>query len=471
MKQISIPSFDTRGTGAEFAYCKGSKVTSSVKVNDIIQQYQSSASAKEPNIIAAIEAFSCSALGSNQLVECKSREKVKSLCTDYELVAIWKPEMDTELADVTGSNDLMLRVVYEDIAAVVTPAVGLIYTEIETTAHEGHYTDKKSSNKDITELRLPTVERDDSWKLTWPQGKIGQTSGVAAYDKDHVFVFHRADRSWGRTTFDRSFNFYNKTKIDSDTILKCEVQSGKCVESFGSDMFLLPHGISVTPDRKFLLVTDVGRHQASAVEIETGKEVLTLGTFGVPLQGDEPDYLCQPADAEMDPETGLIFVADGYCNKRVAVFNNDGSYNMSIKKCMDDKDFYIVHDLAIDSENRVLFVADRENGRICVYSIDKNNLGKPLGVREEFPNTVYAVDYNPGNLYSTQWTRDETSKYGLGSIIPTVGKLAGQEIEKFRDSQMKDPHDISVWDNTYIFISDLQSNQKVFKYVRKDVDF
>ncbi|XP_075241253.1 putative peptidyl-alpha-hydroxyglycine alpha-amidating lyase pgal-1 isoform X2 [Convolutriloba macropyga] len=489
-REITINSFETRGTNREFIYCKGSKVSSPFHINDIVQhpvprQRGKGAEAEEDvNIIAAIHVFTCSEITTDKLVECNTKDKFESLCKGSGLAAVWTPDMVESGVNrvqqpdtLFTANAIILRVVYDDVTPVITPAVGVEVTEEESVGDQGHFLDRsadhnklfglKSIQHGLLSIPQPIIERDNSWHLTWSEGKIGQASGVAVLDQDYVIVFHRAERSWTGSTF-KDLKMQNMTKIDSDTLLKCRIRDGECTSSMGKDMFLLPHGISVTPDNNFLLLTDVGRHQVFALSIETGEVTLTLGTFGVPKQGDYPDYFCQPADAEMDPETGLIFVADGYCNSRVAIFNNDGSYNTSIKGCVKDDDFRIVHDLAIDAENRVLFVADRENGRICIFSIDVGHkFGEALDLIETGQSTVYALDYNMGNLYSAEWGARGSAHKAFGTIIPTTtGKT--EQVEQFYDSHMRDPHDISVWENTYIFMSDLKSPSKVFKFIRMD---
>ncbi|MBM64155.1 MAG: hypothetical protein CL484_14495 [Acidobacteria bacterium] len=58
-----------------------------------------------------------------------------------------------------------------------------------------------------------------------------------------------------------------------------------------------------------------------------GRHVLTIGERGVTGGSNDPEHLGRPAGLVLDPETNELFVADGYTNKRVIVFDaNTGEY-------------------------------------------------------------------------------------------------------------------------------------------------
>lgn len=54
------------------------------------------------------------------------------------------------------------------------------------------------------------------------------------------------------------------------------------------------------------------------------RTLLVLGEAFTP--GSDTDHFCQPTDVAVDPETGNIFVSDGYCNARILKFAADGTY-------------------------------------------------------------------------------------------------------------------------------------------------
>lgn len=52
--------------------------------------------------------------------------------------------------------------------------------------------------------------------------------------------------------------------------------------------------------------------------------LLALGEAFVP--GSDSNHFCKPTDVAVDPQTGSVFVSDGYCNARILKFSAQGKY-------------------------------------------------------------------------------------------------------------------------------------------------
>lgn len=52
--------------------------------------------------------------------------------------------------------------------------------------------------------------------------------------------------------------------------------------------------------------------------------LLTLGRSMQP--GSDQNHFCQPTDVAVDPDTGTIYVSDGYCNSRLVQFSPSGKF-------------------------------------------------------------------------------------------------------------------------------------------------
>ena len=68
------------------------------------------------------------------------------------------------------------------------------------------------------------------------------------------------------STFGRDFKLTAPTLIGEDVIVTLDSESGKPLHSFGKDMFLMPHGLTIDNEGNHY-VTDVGLHQVLRVTI------------------------------------------------------------------------------------------------------------------------------------------------------------------------------------------------------------
>ena len=93
---------------------------------------------------------------------------------------------------------------------------------------------------------------------------VGQVSAVSVNPNDQPVIFHRGHVKWDANTFGSDFKMVRPTLIGNDTIVTLDADSGKPVASFGKNMFLMPHGLTVDAEGN-VYVTDVGLHQVMRV--------------------------------------------------------------------------------------------------------------------------------------------------------------------------------------------------------------
>jgi sugar lactone lactonase YvrE len=184
-------------------------------------------------------------------------------------------------------------------------------------------------------------------------------------------------------------------------ILKFD-SSGKLVTSFGAEMFMFPHGLTVDQAGNVWVTDGQGKegkgHQVFKFSPD-GKVLMTLGKAGV--AGDGPDTFNQPNAVAVAPN-GDIFVSDGHSvgrgNARVVKLSKDGKF---IKQWgghgSAPGQFEMPHALAFDSKGR-LFVADRGNNRIQIFDqegefIDEwKQFSRPSGIFIDKNDVLYVAD-------------------------------------------------------------------------------
>jgi hypothetical protein len=198
---------------------------------------------------------------------------------------------------------------------------------------------------DYPRVNLATTYEVDP---TWPQRPkdcgVGETPGVAVDKHDNVYVFVRA-----------------KPPVQVYTA------DGKFLRSFGGDFITKPPHIKIDErDGGNVWLADVAGHTVRKCTPD-GKLLLTLGTPDE--RGVDERHLNMPCDMVTSP-AGDVFVADGYGNARVVHFDKSGKFVKAWGSMgVGPRHFSIPHAIAIDSKGR-LYVADRNNNRVQVYSQD-----------------------------------------------------------------------------------------------------
>lgn len=208
---------------------------------------------------------------------------------------------------------------------------------------------------------------DTDWPSIPGDAVFGQVSAVDVDSHGHIFVFHRAGRAWEEP--------FPADPIADPTVFML-ASDGTLLAKWGAGEFIMPHGLSVDGDDNIWL-TDVGREQVFRFSHD-GDEQLVMGERGVTAQ--DATHFGRPADIAFLGDR--VLVADGYVNKRVAEFDRGGNYLGEFG------DFRIAHAVAVDDDR--IYVADRENARIQLFSHD----GKLLETRKS-PNGSHTYSLKP----------------------------------------------------------------------------
>jgi len=188
--------------------------------------------------------------------------------------------------------------------------------------------------------------------------KLGQVSAVDVNLDDDPVIFQRGPVVWNAKSFNKKNVLIKKKAIEEDTILTLDADKGKVKSSFGSGLFYMPHGLTIDHEGN-TWVTDVGRHQVLKFTRGQTTPSLVLGEQFVP--GNDAGHFCKPTAVAV-ASTGIIFVADGYCNSRVAVYDKNGKHLHDIRG-----DWSVVHSVVLYQQEDILCIADREGKKVeCV---------------------------------------------------------------------------------------------------------
>jgi DNA-binding beta-propeller fold protein YncE len=290
---------------------------------------------------------------------------------------------------------------------------------------------------------------------------IGQVGGLdTSFDGDLV-VFHRGSRKWTYDSF--SNDVFNKQKygpIAEDVLALMDTKTSKVKSSWGANKFYMPHGLTIDSESNIWL-SDVGMHQVFKYNFKESKSpLLTIGTAFE--KGDDQTHLCKPTSIAVCQLNGNIFIADGYCNKRVAQFDKNGKF---IKEFKDyDQDMIVVHSVTLIEEKNLVCAASREDGRIVCFDIDSAE--KKHVITNTNMKTVYAIEYDPFDqvIHAVTGSNGYMPSYGL--TFGTGSDDFGKFLQKWEsDKDISDAHDIAVSpDSKTIYVGQLNGEIDTFSY-------
>ncbi len=258
-------------------------------------------------------------------------------------------------------------------------------------ACEGRPADDGNSAASATSRNgdVPVFEVDPNWPLEMPNKWImGSVTGVFVDALDHVWVTHLPETLTPEETSAVQDPPIGTCCVPAPVVIEFD-PSGQVVQGWGDpstqDISEFPrnaHGIFV--DHNDFVWVGTYRHHRVMKFTRGGELVMTIGEYEQNAGSNDHTLLGGPAGIWVNPETNEAFIADGYRNRRVVVYDGDtgaylrhwGAYGENPDDDYDfgDRDpsgppprqFSTVHGI-IGSEDGLIYVADRRGNRIQVF--------------------------------------------------------------------------------------------------------
>jgi hypothetical protein len=249
---------------------------------------------------------------------------------------------------------------------------------------------------------MPRYELDPSWPQVPAQWKLGEVSSVAIDRNDRVLLLQRPQGDELAPAAERS-------KL-APPVLEFDA-AGKFITAWGGpgNGYEWPereHGIHLDHKENIWIGGNYckernfpGRKPVSDDQLlkftRQGKVVMQIGKSNGSHGNSDTKNLHLPADAFVYAKTNELFVADGYMNHRVIVFDADtgafkrmwggfGNTPIDAEQCPPDQrplqplandgtpgpaQLDVVHGIRVSNDGLV-YVADRQNNRVQVFSVD-----------------------------------------------------------------------------------------------------
>src|SRR5436305_6384946 len=178
---------------------------------------------------------------------------------------------------------------------------------------------------------VPQFQVAPFWPKPLPNNWLfGQVASVAVGPDDHVWILQRprslSDDEKGATLTPPR----NRCCAPAPSVMEFD-PDGKFIQGWGhpdtKPWVANEHGIHV--DRKGFVWIAGNAEADSAIfkYSKDGKPVLTIGKLGPTGGSNDKTLLGRPADIQVDTDANEVYVADGYGNRRVVVFDSEtGAY-------------------------------------------------------------------------------------------------------------------------------------------------
>ncbi|WP_207540570.1 NHL repeat-containing protein [Sabulicella rubraurantiaca] len=280
---------------------------------------------------------------------------------------------------------------------------------------------------------VPQYQVDPFWPKPLPnRWEIGQAAGVATDARDHVWVIHRP-RSM---TEDERGATLNPPRSDccvpAPSVLEFD-PDGNLVQAWGGpghhpNWPENEHGIFVDHQDNVWIAGNGANDHVLLKFTRDGRFLMQIGRHRETGGSNDPERLGRPADMDVDPATGEIYVADGYGNRRIIVFDANGAYRRhwgayGDRPNDDQLPAYQpgqppmrgfrnpVHCVRL-ARDGLVYVCDRANDRIQVFRRDGSFVREfVLAPETRGSGSVWDLDFFPDAQQSVLLTADGSNNH------------------------------------------------------------
>jgi DNA-binding beta-propeller fold protein YncE len=335
----------------------------------------------------------------------------------------------------------------------------------------------------------PKYQVDSAWPKELPNNWImGQVGGMAVDSHDHIWVLQRPSTDTPEELGAAQTPPRSMCCMTTPPVLVFDAQ-GNLLQSWGGpgegfDWPKIEHGIYVDKDDN-VWIGGNGPTDRQVLKFKSdGKFVMQIGHSSAdPPDSSRTDILGRPAGIDIDPDAHEIYIADGYMNKRVIVFDSEtgafkrlwgaygnkpndadpGQYNPSAPP---DQQFRNpVHCVHI-SRDGLVYVCDRVNDRMQVFT-KQGKFVKEFSVRTQ--------TLGMGSVWQFAFSKDDKQKFlliddGENNVIWTVqrddGKVVGQMGHRGRNAgQFHWVHQIVSDSQGNLYTGEVDTGKRIQKFV------
>ena len=338
---------------------------------------------------------------------------------------------------------------------------------------------------------VPQFQVDPFWPKPLPNNWIlGQVSGVSVDQRGHIWIIHRPRSLSEREVGAQQNPPWSKCCYAAPPVLVFD-QSGNLLRAWGGtgagyEWPEVEHGIYVD-DNDFVWTAGSGDKDSQILKFTLdGKFILQIGRSGRSKGSNDTANLGSPADLNVDVAAKEIYVADGYRNRRIIVFDTEtGAYKRHWgaygKPPSDEKTPAYdparppsaqfgrpVHCVRF-SKDGLVYVCDRINDRVQMFKKDGTFVAeaffeKNTRLNGSVSELVFSPDAGQKFIYMADGVNNELRIIDRATNetlarVGRPGRFAGQ---------FHVVHNLAVDQQGNIYTTEVNTGQRVQKFRRLD---
>lgn len=334
---------------------------------------------------------------------------------------------------------------------------------------------------------IPMFQVDASWPKEMPNLWIlGSVTSVFVDSNDHVWITHLPETLTPEETSAAQDPPIGECCLPAPVVIEFDA-NGNVVQGWGDpstqDVSEFPrnaHGLFIDHEDNVWIGTF--RHHRVMKFTRSGQLLMTIGEYDNNRGSNDTNFLGGPAGIWVDPEDNEVFIADGYRNRRVVVYDGDTgdylrhwgaygevpddsySYAQEGPEGSPPRQFSTVHGV-VGANDGLIYVADRRGNRIQVFQQNGEFVMEKIIAPETLASgSAFVIALSPDDNQEWLYLADGTNhKVWIlhREDLEIVGQFGrgGRQVGQFLR-----PHGMGIDSHGNLYVGEASTGRRVQKF-------
>ncbi len=334
---------------------------------------------------------------------------------------------------------------------------------------------------------IPMFQVDASWPKEMPNLWIlGSVTSVFVDSNDHVWITHLPETLTPEETSAAQDPPIGECCLPAPVVIEFDA-NGNVVQGWGDpstqDVSEFPrnaHGLFIDHEDNVWIGTF--RHHRVMKFTRSGQLLMTIGEYDNNRGSNDTNFLGGPAGIWVDPEDNEVFIADGYRNRRVVVYDGDTgdylrhwgaygevpddlySYAQEDPEGSPPRQFSTVHGV-VGANDGLIYVADRRGNRIQVFQQNGEFVMEKIIAPETLASgSAFVIALSPDDNQEWLYLADGTNhKVWIlhREDLEIVGQFGrgGRQVGQFLR-----PHGMGIDSHGNLYVGEASTGRRVQKF-------